>query len=80
MGAPYFWKSQSPLYQAWWQKKLNNLDILAKDFEILSNYQKYFYNTAGQAKPFLISVLNKPGFRADIPRFRPRNQCGSNSG
>ena len=35
---------------------------------------------ARQAKPFLISVLDKPGFRADIPHFRPRNQCGSNSG
>ena len=35
---------------------------------------------AGQANPFLISVLYKPGFHADISRFRPRNQCGSNSG
>lgn len=80
MGAPYFWKSQSPLYQSWWQKVLTNLGILSKDFEILSNHPKSFYNTASQAKVFLISVLDKPGFRADIPRFRPRNQCGSNSG
>lgn len=57
-----------------------DIDILPKNFEILSNRPKSFYNTAGQAKPFLISVLDKPGFRADIPRFRPRNQCGSNSG
>lgn len=57
-----------------------DIDILPKNFEILSNRPKSFYNTAGQAKPFLISVLYKPGFRADIPRFQPRNQCGSNSG
>ena len=35
---------------------------------------------ARQATPFLISVPDKPEYCADIPRFRPRNQCGSNSG
>ena len=82
MGAPCFWKSKGMfpmelasliMFQA--RKQWKSVWLVCR-----CPASCWHDEAARQAKPFLISVLNKPGFRADIPRFRPRNQCGSNSG
>ena len=81
-GAPCFWKSKGMfpmelasliMFQA--RKQRESVWLVCR-----CPASCWHDEAARQANPFLISVLDKPGFRADIPRFRPRNQCGSNSG